>query len=59
MNNMCDLCGKAETGRVIAGKYVCDKCFLKGQYNLPENQAKLNEKPESAKPQVKKIPKRR
>ena len=37
----CDICGKTETGRLLEGKAVCDSCFIKGKYNLPENRAKL------------------
>jgi len=44
----CDICGKAETGRRIEGKAVCDKCFIKGKYNLPENRAKLADKEPAA-----------
>jgi len=57
----CDICKKTETGRLIKGNAVCDSCFIKGKYNLPENRAKLPDKdpaeeapPESVKDQTKK-----
>ena len=40
----CSICKKAETGRLIEGKAVCDRCFINGKYNLPENRAKLADK---------------
>ncbi len=40
---LCALCKKTKTGRLIEGVPVCGRCYLAGQYNLPENQAKLAE----------------
>ena len=40
---LCALCKKNKTGRLIEGVPVCGRCYLAGQYNLPENQAKLAE----------------
>jgi len=59
----CDICGKTETGRLLEGKAVCDSCFIKGKYNLPENRAKLADKQpvadESPPEKVKAVPKKR
>jgi len=41
MSKICDICGEFETGRIINGKAICTKCYIDGQYNLPENQDKL------------------
>jgi hypothetical protein len=44
MDRICDVCGINPTGRLIGDTAVCTKCFIEGEYNLPENQAKLNGK---------------
>jgi len=45
---ICGLCGEKETGRVIEGVPVCDKCFVDGGLNLPSKKIilrKVNDSP--------------